>query len=110
MDVFTLRDEFLSDYERSCRSLETIRSDHIRRAADAAYADGCFWPAPVIELNSNFVAGGYINKFVSDGTLEEQCASTSRPQNADGTIGNPLRPSASKWKRNVHAVSDWNRA
>ena len=91
MDVFTFRDELVSDYERFSRSFTTIRSNDIRRAVDAAYVGGRFWPAPLIQLNPNFVAGGYIDDLVSNGTLDEQCAKIFRLKDADDTFGKPLR-------------------
>ena len=91
MDVFAFRDELVSDYERFSRSFTTIRAEDIRQAVDEAYAGGRFWPAPLIQLNPNFVPGGYIDDLVSDGTLDEQCAKIFRIKNADDTFGKRLR-------------------
>ena len=91
MDVFTFRDELVSDYERFSRSFTTIRSNDILQAVDAAYGGGRFWPAPLIELNPNFVAGGYIDDLVANGTLDEQCAKIFRLKDAGDTFGKPLR-------------------
>ena len=91
MDVFAFRDELVSDYERFSRSFTTIRAEDIREAVDRAYAGGRFWPAPLIQLNPNFVAGGYIDDLVSDGTLDEECAKIFRIKNAGDTFGKRLR-------------------
>ena len=56
-----------------------------------AYAGGRFWPAPLIQLNPNFVPGGYIDDLVSDGTLDEQCAKIFRIKNTSDTFGKRLR-------------------
>ena len=90
MDVFAFRDELVSDYERFSRSFTSIRSNDIRQTVDAAYVGGRFWPAPLIQLNPNFVAGGYIDDFVSDGTLDERCAKIFRLKDAGDTFGKPL--------------------
>lgn len=91
MDVFTFRDELVSDYERFSRSFTTIRANDIRHAVDEAYTGGRFWPAPLIQLNPNFVAGGYIDDLVSNGTLDEQCAKIFRLKDAGDTFGKRLR-------------------
>ncbi len=91
MDVFAFRDELISDYGRFSRSFTTIRAEDIRRAVDGAYAGGRFWPAPLIQLNPNFVPGGYIDDLVSDGTLDEQCAKIFRIKNTSDTFGKRLR-------------------
>ena len=91
MDVFAFRNELVADYERFSRSFTTIRAADIRQIVDAAYAGGRFWPAPMIQLNPNFVAGGYIDDLVSDGQLDERCARIFRLKNTDDTFGKPLR-------------------
>ena len=91
MDVFAFRDELVSDYGRFSRSFTTIRSNDIRQAIDAEYIGGRFWPAPLIQLNPNFVAGGYIDDLVSDGTLDERCAKIFRLKDVSDTFGKRLR-------------------
>ena len=91
MDVFAFREELVSEYERFSRSFTTIRAEDIRQSVDEAYAAGRFWPAPLIQLNPNFVPGGYIDDLVSDGTLDEECAKIFRIKNAGDTFGKRLR-------------------
>ena len=91
MDVFAFRENLVSDYERFSRSFTTIRAGDIRKAVDEAYAGGRFWPAPLIQLNPNFVAGGYIDDLVSDGTLDEECAKIFRIKSAGDPFGKRLR-------------------
>ena len=90
MDVFAFRDQLVSDYERFARSFTTIQADDIRAAVDAAYDGGRFWPAPMIQINPNFVPGGYIDDLVSDGHLDEQCAQIFRLKHADDDFGKRL--------------------
>lgn len=90
MDVFTFRNELVTEYERFSRSFTKIRADDIRSAVDGAYVAGRFWPAPLIQLNPNFVAGGYIDDLVSDGMLDDECAKIFRIKNADDTFGKRL--------------------
>ena len=50
-----------------------LRADHIQVYVDAAYAEGRFWPAPLIQLNPNFVPGQTIDQLVAEGVLETEC-------------------------------------
>ena len=90
MDVFAFREELISEYERFSRSFSSIRAADIRQAVDEAYASGRFWPAPLIELNPNFVPGGSIEEFVANGTLDAECAKIFRIKNPTDPLGQPL--------------------
>ena len=65
MDVFGFRKELIAEYERFSRSFTRIRAEDILQTVDKAYAGGRFWPAPLIQLNPNFVTGGTIDDLVS---------------------------------------------
>jgi hypothetical protein len=58
MDVFEFRDRLVSEYERFTRSFIRIRAADIKTHVDGEYAAGRFWPAPMVQLNPAFVAGG----------------------------------------------------
>ena len=91
MNVFYFRDELIAEYERFSRSFTRIRAEDILQAVDAAYKGGRFWPAPLIQLNPNFVMGGSIEDLVSEGILDEKCARIFRIKHADNTSGKCLR-------------------
>ena len=74
MDVFSFRDQLVGDYERFSRSFTTIRAADIQEGVEAAYRSGRFWPAPLIQLNPNFVPGGPIEALVAGGLLDPECA------------------------------------
>ncbi len=90
MDVFAFREKLISEYENFSRSFTTIKAQDICEAVNKAYADGRFWPEPLIQLNPNFVRGGSIDELVSKGTLDEECRKIFRTKKTTGTIGNPL--------------------
>ena len=90
MDVFAFRDELVSEYERFSRSFTNIRAKDILQAVNEAYAGGRFWPAPLIQLNPNFVPGGYIDDLVSKGTLDDECAKIFRIKRSTDTFGQRL--------------------
>ena len=90
MDVFAFRKELISEYERFSRSFTSIRAADIRQVVDEAYDSGRFWPAPLIQLNPNFVPGGSIEEFVANGTLDAECAEIFRIKNPTDPLGQPL--------------------
>ncbi len=90
MDVFAFREELVAEYGRFSRSFARIRSEDISREVDAAYAEGHFWPAPLIQLNPNFEPGGYIDDLVADGTLDAECAKVFRLKRGYNTFGERL--------------------
>lgn len=90
MDVFAFRKELISEYERFSRSFVSIRAADIRQVVDEAYDSGRFWPAPLIQLNPNFVPGGSIEEFVANGTLDAECAKIFRIKNPTDSLDQPL--------------------
>ena len=90
MDVFAFRDELIEDYERFSRSFTKIRSEDIKIVVDEAYRNGRFWPAPIIQLNPNYVPGGSIENLVEDGILSPECAKIFRIKSKDDSFGKPL--------------------
>ncbi len=90
MDVFAFRDELVAEYEKFSRSFTKIRADDIYRNVNAAYAEGHFWPAPLIQLNPNFEPGAWIDDLVDDGTLDAECAKIFRLKNVNDAFGERL--------------------
>ncbi len=90
MDVFAFREELVSEYERFSRSFIRIRAADIRAVVDEAYDSGRFWPAPLIQLNPNFVPGGSIEAFVANGTLDAECAHIFRIKPPTALPAQPL--------------------
>lgn len=48
MDVFSLRDTVVGEYRKFATSFTTIHAEDIRRQVEAIYAQGRFWPEPLI--------------------------------------------------------------
>lgn len=91
MDVFAFRKRLIADYARFSRSFTRLKADDINAYVDTAYADEHFWPAPLIQLNPNFVPGKTIDELVSEGALAEECRAIFRSHKAPGSLGRPLR-------------------
>lgn len=90
MDVFTFRDRLVEDYEAFSRSFTKIRSEDIKEGVDGEYREGRFWPAPLIQLNPNYVPGGTIEDLVERGYLAPECSKIFRIKTKEDTFGKPL--------------------
>lgn len=91
MDVFTFRDRLVAEYQRFTRSFVTIRAPDIKTHVDSEYDAGRFWPAPMVQLNPAFVAGGDIGAFVAEGLLHPECERIFRyGKTNDGNPGTAL--------------------
>ena len=91
MDVFAFRQRVMADYERFSRSFSRIRADDIAQFLDAAYQAEHFWPAPLVQLNPDFVPGGTIEDLVDAGLLHAECRRIFRAQKTPQDIGKALR-------------------
>ncbi|MCC6214737.1 MAG: hypothetical protein IT376_07695, partial [Polyangiaceae bacterium] len=57
MDVFSLRDTVVGEYRKFATSFTTIHAEDIRQQVEAIYAEGRFWPEPLIQLNPSYKKG-----------------------------------------------------
>lgn len=90
MDVFSLRDAVVDDYRKFATSFTTIHADDIREQVAAIYAEGRYWPEPLIQINPSYQGGASVDRLVADGVLDAGCADIFRTQPTDGTRGAPL--------------------
>jgi len=73
MDVFEFRDRVIADYERFSRSFTKLDAPDIKAHVNEVYGRQHFWPTPLIQINPNFVPGGYVDDLVKDVVLEAEC-------------------------------------
>ncbi len=90
MDVFELRDRVIDDYAAFTRSFARIRATDIKERVDEAYAEGRFWPSPLIQLNPSFEPGGTVDELVDDGTLTGECRHIFRKKDEVNDVGEPI--------------------
>jgi superfamily II DNA/RNA helicase/very-short-patch-repair endonuclease len=91
MDVFNFRDSVVQYYEKFTRSFTKIKATDIKDYLETVYEDQVFWPAPLIQLNPNFVAGPTVEELVNSGELHSDCASIFRLGKSETSIGNSVR-------------------
>lgn len=78
MQIFDLDKELIRDYETFARSFTWIRAADIRSQVDQLYAEGQFWPDPLITINPHFESGAGVGELVRDGTLHPATAEVFR--------------------------------
>lgn len=90
MDVFSLRDSIVGEYRKFATSFTTIHADDIRAQVEAIYAQGRFWPDPLIQINPSYKRGANIETLIAAGALDPRTAEIFR---ADGAPAGPLQAS-----------------
>jgi superfamily II DNA/RNA helicase len=74
MDVFSLRDAVVHEYEQFATSFTKIEAADIREQVDAIYAENRYWPEPLIQINPNYKRTTTVADLVTAGALDPGCA------------------------------------
>jgi Lhr-like helicase len=74
MDVFSLRDTVIGEYQKFAKSFTIIHAADIREQIEAIYADGRFWPEPLIQINPNYKRGQALETLIASGALDPRTA------------------------------------
>jgi ATP-dependent helicase YprA (DUF1998 family) len=91
LDVFKFRENIVRDYERFSRSFTKIRATDIKEFVDRGYAGQKFWPAPLVQLNPNFVPGGTIDDLTDTGLLQQEYRKIFRGGKTLADVGKTMR-------------------
>jgi superfamily II DNA/RNA helicase len=78
MDVFSLRDSIVGEYRKFATSFTTIHAGDIRAQVEAIYAQGRFWPDPLIQINPSYKRGANIETLIAGGALDPRTAEIFR--------------------------------
>ena len=89
-NVFSFRDRLIDEYSTFSRSFVRIGADDIRHAVEQGYADGRYWPEPLIQINPNFQQQGTVQRLARDGVVHPACAEVFRIGKTEGNP-QPLR-------------------
>lgn len=73
MDVFTLRDQVLDDYQAYIRSFLTVRDPDIAALVERELGGGHLWPKPLLQINPAFETSDSIDDLIADHTLHRSC-------------------------------------
>jgi Lhr-like helicase len=72
MDVFSLRDSVVGEYRRFATSFTTIYAADIRQQVEAIYAEGRFWPEPLIQINPSYRPGATFASLTAGRAIHER--------------------------------------
>ncbi len=74
MDVFSLRDAVVGEYRKFATSFTTIHAEDIRKQVEGIYAEGRFWPDPLIQINPSYKPGASFKSLTAGGALHPRIA------------------------------------
>lgn len=83
-NVFGFRDQLISEYRAFSRSFFRITAADIKNEVERQYADGRYWPEPLIQINPNYQCKGTVQQLVADGILHDACADLFQTGKAEG--------------------------
>lgn len=83
-NVFTFRDQLIAEYSSFSRSFSRIAAPDIRDEVERQYADGRYWPEPLVQINPNYQRKGTVQQLVAEGVLHSACADLFQVGKAEG--------------------------
>ncbi|WON72909.1 DEAD/DEAH box helicase [Nitrosospira sp. Is2] len=83
-NVFAFRDQLISEYTSFSRSFSRIAAPDIRDEVERQYADGRYWPEPLVQINPNYQRKGTVQELVAEGVLHRACAELFQVGKAEG--------------------------
>lgn len=83
-NVFGFRDQLISEYSSFSRSFSRIAAPDIRDEVEKQYADGRYWPEPLVQINPNYQRKGTVQQLVTAGVLHSACADLFQVGKAEG--------------------------
>lgn len=85
MNVFSIRNRLIADYQTYVSSFININNQRIRQKVESEMQSGLLFPDPLIQLNPAFERGKRIEELVKEGVLHSECAKIFRVgKDADG--------------------------
>ena len=78
MKAFDFDRKLIDDYAAFSRSFTTIRSEDLKTQIDREYAQGEFWPDPLLSINPAYEQGHGVDQLSLDGVVTSQTADVFR--------------------------------
>ena len=85
-DVFNFRNTLIKEYGRFSRSFTRIASQDICEKVEQSYANGRYWPEPLIQINPNYKRSFTVQELVEQKALHEKCADIFQTGKKEGKI------------------------
>ncbi|MEJ2074583.1 MAG: DEAD/DEAH box helicase [Reinekea sp.] len=83
-NVFNFRDELIKEYSSFSKSFVSIAAGDIKNVVEQQYAEGRYWPQPLIQINPNYQRKGTVQELATDGVLHPLCGDVFRTGKTEG--------------------------
>jgi len=84
-NVFQFRDQLIERYGNFSRSFVRIAASDIQAEVEHQYAQGRYWPEPLVQINPNYQRQGTVQKLVAQGILHAACAEIFQVGKSEGS-------------------------
>jgi hypothetical protein len=91
MDVFSLRDRVVDDYQRYVRGFVSVSEPNARRFVENYFDAETLWPEPLVQLNPSFEPGRSLEELAAAGLVHRDCATFFRRRTHEHDSGLPIR-------------------
>ncbi len=83
-NVFQFRDQLIERYGSFSRSFVRIAAPDIQAEVEHQYAQGRYWPEPLVQINPNYQRQGTVQNLVAQGVLHAACAEIFQVGKSEG--------------------------
>lgn len=84
-NVFQFRDQLIERYGSFSRSFVRIAAPDIQAEVEHQYAQGRYWPEPLVQINPNYQRQGTVQQLVEQGILDSACADIFQAGKTEGS-------------------------
>lgn len=84
-NVFQFRDQLIERYGSFSRSFVRIAAPDIQAEVEHQYAQGRYWPEPLVQINPNYQRQGTVQSLVAQGVLHAACAEIFQVGKSEGS-------------------------
>jgi Lhr-like helicase len=84
-NVFQFRDQLIERYGSFSRSFVRIAAPDIQAEVERQYAQGRYWPEPLVQINPNYQRQGTVRQLVEQGILHAACAEIFQVGKSEGS-------------------------
>ena len=84
-NVFQFRDQLIERYGSFSRSFVRIAAPDIQAEVEHQYAQGRYWPEPLVQINPNYQRQGTVQNLVAQGVLHAACAEIFQVGKSEGS-------------------------
>lgn len=83
-NVFNFRDKLIDEYSSFSRSFVSIAATDIKSVVEQQYAEGRYWPQPLIQINPNYQRKQTVQELAAQGVLHPTCGEIFKTGKAAG--------------------------